>query len=162
MLRVPTWSMSACSATTFTSRASTISVTIGRPVTSRTSERISRPFTPRPWKAYGEVRGLKAPPRSSVAPAALAISAASRVCWAVSTAHGPAMKVKVSGPIATWLPTGPTWTVERSGVVLAADQLVGVGDPVDVLDPGHAAQVEAVEGLDVADEADDRARRRRG
>ena len=44
------------------------------------------------------------------------------------------------------------------GVVLAADQLVGVGDPVDVLDPGHAAQVEPVEGLDVADQADDRAR----
>ena len=43
------------------------------------------------------------------------------------------------------------------GVVLAADQLVGVGDPVDVLDPGHAAQVEPVEGLDVADQADDRA-----
>ena len=34
-----------------------------------------------------------------MAPAALAISAASSVCWAVSTAHGPAMKVNVSGPI---------------------------------------------------------------
>ena len=43
------------------------------------------------------------------------------------------------------------------GVVLQADQLERVGDPVHVLDTGHAAQVEAVEGLDVADQADDRA-----
>ena len=60
------------------------------------------------------MRGLKAPPRSSVAPAACAIWAASRVWPAVSTAHGPAMKVKVSGPIGTWRPV-PTHTVERSG-----------------------------------------------
>ena len=48
---------------------------------------------PRPWKAYGEVRGLNAPPRRIVAPADFAICAASRVCSADSTAHGPAMKV---------------------------------------------------------------------
>ena len=77
MLRVPTWSMSACSATTATSRASTTSVTTGSPVAARTSARISSPATPSPWKAYGEVRGLKAPPRSSVAPAVRAITAAS-------------------------------------------------------------------------------------
>ena len=35
MLRVPIWSMSACSATTATSRASTTSVTTGSPVASR-------------------------------------------------------------------------------------------------------------------------------
>ena len=58
MLRVPIWSMSAYSATTSTSRASTTSVTTGSPVAARTSERISRPSSPRPWKAYGEVRGL--------------------------------------------------------------------------------------------------------
>ncbi len=50
-----------------------------------------------------------------VAPADLAIRAASRVCSADSTAHGPAMKVNESGPIGTWLPTGPTQTVDRSG-----------------------------------------------
>ena len=43
MLRVPTWSMSACSATTGTSRASTTSVTTGSPVARATSARISRP-----------------------------------------------------------------------------------------------------------------------
>ena len=106
--------MSASSATTATSRLSTTSVTTGIPVASRTSARISRPRTPSPWKAYGEVRGLNAPPRSSVAPAACAICAASRVWLGVSTAQGPAMKVNVSGPIGTWRPV-PTQTVDRSG-----------------------------------------------
>ena len=58
MLRVPTWSMSACSATTGTSRASTTSVTIGSPVASRALLRMRRPATPSPWNAYGDVRGL--------------------------------------------------------------------------------------------------------
>ena len=48
-----------------------------------------RPRFPRPWKAYGEVRGLNAPPRSNDAPAAFAIFAAAIVCSGVSTAHGP-------------------------------------------------------------------------
>ena len=42
-------------------------------------------------------------------------------------------------------------------MVLAADQLVGVGDPVHVGDALERAQVEVVEGVDVADQADDRA-----
>ena len=42
-------------------------------------------------------------------------------------------------------------------MVLAADQLVGVGDAVHVRDAGQGAQVEAVEGVDVTDQADDRA-----
>ena len=77
------------------------SVTIGSPVSSRTSARIFSPASPSPWKAYGEVRGLNAPPRSSDAPAARAICAAARVCSGVSTAHGPAITVSVSGPIGT-------------------------------------------------------------
>jgi hypothetical protein len=44
---------------------------------------------------------LNAPPRSSDAPAARAIRAAARVCSGVSTAHGPAITVSVSGPIGT-------------------------------------------------------------
>ena len=87
------------------------SVTTGRPVSSRTSARIFRPASPSPWYAYGEVRGLNAPPRSSDAPAARAIRAAIRVCSGVSTAHGPAITVRVSGPIGT----PPTWTTERFG-----------------------------------------------
>ena len=61
------------------------------------------------------MRGLKAPPRSRVAPAACAMCAAAAVCSAVSTAHGPAMNVNVSGPIGTRWSDGPTQTVERSG-----------------------------------------------
>ena len=57
------------------------------------------------------MRGLKAPPRSSDAPAALAIRAAVSVCSGVSTAHGPAITVSVSGPIGT----PPTLITDRSG-----------------------------------------------
>src|SRR5262249_47466564 len=89
------------SQTTSTSVWSTTSVTTGSPTSARTSARIRRPATPRPWNAYGDVRGLNAPPRSSVAPACFAISAAARVCSGVSTAHGPAIRVNVSGPIGT-------------------------------------------------------------
>ena len=115
MLRVPTCNMSACWATTSTSRASTTSVTTGSPVAVLTSARISSPRTPRPWKAYGEVRGLNAPPRRIVAPAAFAMCAASSVCCGDSTAHGPAISVNVSGPTGTASSPRPTHTVERSG-----------------------------------------------
>ena len=111
MLRVPICSMSAYSLTSATSWASTTSVTIGRPVSARASARIFSPASPSPWNAYGEVRGLKAPPRSNAAPAAFAMWAAAIVCSAVSTAHGPAIRVNVSAPIGT----PPTLTVEVSG-----------------------------------------------
>ncbi len=42
-------------------------------------------------------------------------------------------------------------------MVLTADELERVADPVDVRDPGQGPQVQAVEGVDVADEPDDRA-----
>jgi hypothetical protein len=77
------------------------SVTTGIPVSARTSARMRRPASPRPWKAYGEVRGLNAPPRSRDAPAAWAIRADCRVCSGSSTVHGPAIRVNVSGPIGT-------------------------------------------------------------
>ena len=38
--------------------ATLASVTIGRPVASRASASSSSPFSPSPWKLYGEVRGL--------------------------------------------------------------------------------------------------------
>ncbi len=58
MLRAPSWIMSATSRTSSSWRGSITSVTIGSPVSSRASARISRPALPRPEKAYGEVRGL--------------------------------------------------------------------------------------------------------
>ena len=66
------------------------------------------------------------------------------------------MNVNVSGPIGTWS-AGPDPDRRAVGMVLAADQLVGVGDAVHVGDALEGAQVEVVEGVDVADQADDRA-----
>jgi hypothetical protein len=109
MLRVPICNMSAWRATTGTSAGLTTSVTNGRPVSARTSARISSAGSPRPWNAYGEVRGLKAPPRRIVAPASRAIRQAASVCSRDSTAHGPANSVTVPGPIGT----PPTVTTER-------------------------------------------------
>jgi hypothetical protein len=94
MLRAPIWITSAVSTTAATSRGSISSVTSGRPVSSRASSRIFRPSRPRPWKVYGEVRGLNAPPRSIVQPAAATTRAVFMVCSRVSTVHGPAMKPK--------------------------------------------------------------------
>ena len=51
------------------------SVTTGMPCLWPTSRRICRPSSPRPWKLYGLVRGLKAPPRRMLAPAALTLPA---------------------------------------------------------------------------------------
>ena len=99
MLRAPIWMTSAISATSATSRGSRSSVTIGSPVSSRASARISRPFEPRPWNAYGDERGLNAPPRSTVAPAAATARAVSSVCSRVSTVHGPAISPKKPSPI---------------------------------------------------------------
>ena len=69
MLRAPIWMTSATSRTSSTCRGSMSSVTIGRPVSSRASRRMESASTPSPWKLYGDVRGLNAPPRSIVAPA---------------------------------------------------------------------------------------------
>ena len=76
-------------------------MTTGSPVASRTSARISRPATPSPLKANGDVRGLKAPPRSIDAPAARTASATVSVPSRVSTVHGPAIRQNVSPPPTT-------------------------------------------------------------
>ncbi len=51
----------------------------------------------------------------------MAISAASRVCCGVSTAHGPAIKVNVSGPIGT----PRTSTVDICGWLIRLTSLYG-------------------------------------
>ena len=99
MLRAPTWRMSACSATSGTSAGSMTSVMTARPVRSRASTRYPRPSAPRPWKEYGLVRGLNAPPRSTVAPAARTASAVSSSWSRLSTEQGPAMMVRPPSPI---------------------------------------------------------------
>ena len=104
MLRAPIWSMSAYSATSVTSVGVMTSVTNGIPVFSRASARSFRPSSSRPWKLYGEVRGLNAPPRSTCAPAFFTTSALFRICSRVSTEHGPAMTTNCKPPI-EYLPT---------------------------------------------------------
>ena len=47
------------------------------------------------------MRGLKAPPRYSVAPAARTCRAMSRACFSDSTAHGPATTTTLAPPTAT-------------------------------------------------------------
>ena len=94
MLRAPIWITSAASTTASTWRGSMSSVTSGSPVSARASFKITSASSPSPWKAYGDVRGLKAPPRSIVTPSALTQRAVSSVCSRDSTGQGPAMKPK--------------------------------------------------------------------
>ena len=68
-----------------------ISVTMGIPVSALALSKSLMPSALIPWKAYGLVLGLKAPPLSSVAPAALTALAISIICVSLSTEHGPAI-----------------------------------------------------------------------
>ena len=98
MLRAPICSMSAYPATALTSRGSSTSVTTARPCRSAAARSSSRPLMPSPWNAYGEVRGLKAPPRSTLAPARATAAATVSICSRDSTAHGPAQTASTSPP----------------------------------------------------------------
>ena len=99
MLREPIWSTSATSRTASSSRGSITSVTTGNPVAALASASSLSPSAPRPWKAYGEVRGLYAPPRSRVPPASATAIAVSSSCARDSTAQGPAISANSSPPI---------------------------------------------------------------
>ena len=77
------------------------SVTIGSPVAAFASQRIFRPSRPSPWNEYGLVRGLKAPPRSMLAPEAFAAFAISRTWSTDSTEQGPAISARLSPPTLT-------------------------------------------------------------
>ena len=74
-----------------------ISTTTGMPVTWRASAISSSPSSPNPWNVYGEVRGLKTPPRKACAPAARTARAVSSICSRLSTEQGPAM-IAISSP----------------------------------------------------------------
>ena len=60
---------------------------------------IRRPSSPRPWKLYGELRGLNAPPRSTFAPARFTAAAVACTCCSFSAEHGPAMTMTSSPPM---------------------------------------------------------------
>jgi hypothetical protein len=57
------------------------------------------------------LRGLKAPPRSTLAPARFTAAAEAWHCSSVSAEHGPAMTMTSSPPIRT----SSTWTIVSSG-----------------------------------------------
>ncbi len=101
MLRAPICRMSAYVLTSGTISGAITSVTTGRPVSSRAAANSFSPSVPSPWKLYGEVRGLKAPPRKAFAPAPFTAWAASRIWSRSSTAHGPAITTSSFPPTDT-------------------------------------------------------------
>ena len=84
------------------------SVTIASPVSSRAAARCLRPSSPMPWKLYGFVRGLNAPPRRPTAPASFIRCAISMICSRPSTEHGPAMTGICLPPMVAPFPSGTT------------------------------------------------------
>ena len=68
-----------------------ISVTTGSPVAFFASNNNFNPSPWSPWKEYGEVLGLKAPPLKSPAPEFFTSFATSVICSFVSMEHGPAI-----------------------------------------------------------------------
>ena len=68
---------------------------------------IFRPASPSPWKLYGELRGLNAPPRRIFAPARLTAAAVASTCASVSAEQGPAITMTSSPPMRT-SPTSTT------------------------------------------------------
>ena len=97
------------------------SVTMGSPVSclAISSRRMPSPCSP--WKSYGDVRGLNAPPRSSCAPAALTAFATYTICSSDSTEHGPAIIAKCPPPNFA----SPTETTVSSGWNLRLQHLKG-------------------------------------
>ena len=153
MLRVPTCSMSAHSATSGTSAASTTSVTTGRPVSCRTSARIRRPRSPSPWNAYGRGARLVRPaPQQGGARALGHPRGGQRLLRGLDRA-----RAGDEGEGARADRHAADLDGAGLGVVLAADELVGLAHPDDLADPGHRPQVERLELHDVADQPDDRA-----
>src|SRR6185436_14709791 len=121
MLRAPTWKMSqyfSMSAIWLTSITSEITF---RLCASAARRSICSPCSPRPWNAYGELRGLKAPPRRIFAPARLTAAALACTCSSVSAEQGPAITITSSPPIRT----SSTLTTVSSGLKVRLARLYG-------------------------------------
>ena len=67
------------------------SVTIGRLVSCFAIFNNSNPSSSKPWKLYGDVLGLKAPPLKKFAPDFFTAFATSIICSSLSTEQGPAI-----------------------------------------------------------------------
>jgi len=87
---------------------------------------------PRPWNAYGPVRGLKAPPRRSFTPAFARGFAAASICSSDSTEHGPANIASSLPPISTSL----TLMIVGSGFVSRLTSLYGWTTRITFQTPG--------------------------
>ena len=74
------------------------SVTIGSPVSCFAIFNNSNPSNSSPWKLYGEVLGLNAPPLKKFAPDAFTAFATSTICFSLSTEQGPAIIPKYFPP----------------------------------------------------------------
>ncbi len=72
-----------------------------RPFASATRRMSLSPSSPSPWNEYGEVRGLKAPPRRTRAPAARTAAAVRTIWSSDSIVQGPAMSTTAVPPIST-------------------------------------------------------------
>ena len=131
MLRAPIWMTSAAAATASMWRGSISSVTSGSPVASRASSRIASACAPSPRKLYGDVRGLNAPPRSMLAPAACtarrwpASARATPPCTARRSARNGRRRRAGRAP-------GSRWARGR----LDRGELVRLRDRQDLLDAG--------------------------
>ena len=79
------------------------------------------PSSPRPWKLYGELRGLNAPPRKIFAPARRTAAAVVRTCVSFSAEQGPAMTITSSPPIRM----SPTVTTVSSDLKVRLASLYG-------------------------------------
>ena len=111
---------------------------------------------PSPWNEYGELRGLNAPPRSAVAPAARTARAAATICSSDSTEHGPAMID--DRPLPPNETPGAIVTMVFSLAPFARHLLVRLADVNDFGDAGQRLDARAVDAAVVADEPDRRAR----
>jgi hypothetical protein len=87
-----------------------------------------------PWKLYGELRGLKAPPRRNCA-GGLDLLRVRKICSRLSIEHGPAMMAISSPPTLTPLVELDDGAFRAEG---AAGQLVGRADAVDESTPGSS------------------------
>ena len=97
------------------------------------------------------MRGLKAPARSTVAPAARTARAAAMICSSLSTEQGPAMTT-------TSAAADPQAARQRHDggfrLPLARDLLVGLGDVEDLGHAGERREARAVHPAVVADQPD--------
>ena len=87
------------------------SVTIGRLVSCFAIFNNSNPSSSKPWKLYGDVLGLKAPPLKKFAPDFFTAFAISTTCSSLSTEQGPAIIPRCPPP--TFVPF--TSTIVGSG-----------------------------------------------